>query len=400
MDNFWLVAKHEYRRMVFRRAFIAATLAIPLLMVVVIGAGIAVAISGQNRSPIGYVDIPGLLDPALQTTLPDADERVEVREYPDEQTAMAALEAEEIQAYFIFPAEYPQSLETDIYYLEKPLDNDVWAEFDDFVRVNLVQSLPADIRARTLEGPTMVIEDIVSKRTFSESTIINIILPFVGTFFFMFATMSAAGYMLQVVADEKENRMMEVMLTSVSPGQMIGGKSVGLLAASLTQLGIYVIAIVAGLVVAAPHVKQLQNVEIPWDYLGVMALFFFPSYALISALMVAIGSSVSELQQGQQVAGLLNLLFILPIMLTSVLFSNPNHPIMLIFTLSPTTSFLTISLRWGLGTIPFWQIGLSWIILAGSTALAIWAAARVFRAGMLRYGQPLTLKSVLSALRG
>ena len=194
--------------------------------------------------------------------------------------------------------------------------------------------------------------------------------------------------------------MMEVMLTSVSPGQMIGGKSVGLLAASLTQLAIYAVAIVAGLVIAAPYVEQLQNIEIPWGYLGVMALFFFPSYALISALMVAIGSSVSELQQGQQVAGLLNLLFILPVMLTSVLFSNPNHPVMLIFTLFPTTSFLTISLRWGLGTVPFWQIGLSWFILLGSAAFAIWAATRVFRAGMLRYGQPLTMKSVLAALRG
>lgn len=399
MDNFWLVAKHEYRRMVFRRAFIAATFAIPLLMFVVIGITVAVALAGQNRSPVGYVDGPGLFDPALQSALPD-DERVEIREYPDETSARAALEAEEIQAYFVFPATYPQSLATDIYYLEKPLSGDVWEDVDDFVRLNLAQQLPADVRARVLEGSTLVIEDVASRRTFSESSIINVILPFVATFFFMFATMSASGYMLQVVADEKENRMMEVMLTSVTPGQMIGGKAVGLLAAALTQLAIYVVAIVVGLVVAAPYIPQLQQVEVPWGYLGVMALFFFPSYALIAALMVAIGSSVSELQQGQQVAGFLNILFILPIMLVSVLFSNPSHPIMAFFTFFPTTSFMTISLRWGLGTVPYWQIGLSWLILVGSTALAIWAAARVFRAGMLHYGQPLTLKTVVAALRG
>jgi ABC-2 type transport system permease protein len=93
-------------------------------------------------------------------------------------------------------------------------------------------------------------------------------------------------------------------------------------------------------------------------------------------------------------------MFILPVMLISVLFSNPGHPVMVLFTLFPTTSFLTISLRWGLGTVPFWQLGLSWLILMGSTAFAIWAAARVFRAGMLRYGQLLTMKSVLTALRG
>lgn len=400
MDNFWLVAKHEYRRMVFRRAFLAATFAIPVLMFVVIGISVAVAIAGQNLSPVGYVDSAGMFDPALQSALPDAEDRIEIREYPDEIAARAALEAEEIQAYFVFPATYPESLTTDIYYFEKPLSGDAWEDFDDFVRLNLAQQLPAEVRERTLEGPTVVIEDIASQRTFSESRVINIILPFVGTFFFMFATMSASGYMLQVVADEKENRMMEVMLTSVTPGQMIGGKAIGLLAAALTQLAIYVVAIVVGLVVAAPYIPQFQQVEIPWGYLGVMALFFFPSYALIAALMVAIGSAVTELQQGQQVAGFLNILFILPIMLVSVLFTNPSHPIMMIFTFFPTTSFMTISLRWGLGTVPYWQIGLSWLILVGSTALAIWGAVKVFRAGMLHYGQPLSFQTVLAALRG
>lgn len=400
MDNFWLVAKHEYRRMVFRRAFLAATFAVPLLMAVVIGISIAVAVAGENKMPVGYVDKPDLFDPALQTALPDADKNVEFREFPDEISARSALNAGEIQVYFVFPLDYLQTLATDIYYLNKPLDNDVWGQFDDFVRLNLVQSLPAEVQTRVLDGPAISVHDIASNRTFSEQNIMDIILPFAGTFFFMFATMAAAGYMLQVVADEKENRMMEVMLTSVTPGQMIGGKSVGLLAASLTQLGIYMVAIVVGLVVAAPYVEQLQNVTIPWGYLGVMALFFFPSYALIAALMVAIGSSVSELQQGQQVAGILNLMFVLPIMLVSVLFSNPNHPIMMAFTFFPTTSFLTISLRWGLGTVPFWQMTVSWVILVGTTALAIWAATRVFRAGMLHYGQPLSLKSVWGALRG
>ncbi|MFQ5615690.1 MAG: ABC transporter permease [Anaerolineales bacterium] len=194
--------------------------------------------------------------------------------------------------------------------------------------------------------------------------------------------------------------MMEVMLTSISPGQLIGGKAAGLLAASLTQLGIYAAAIVAGLVIAAPHVEPLQRAVVPWAYLGVMAIFFFPAYTLISAVMVAVGAAVTELQQGQQVAGILNLFFILPIMLMAVIFANPGHPLIVFFTLFPTTSFLTISLRWGLGTVPLWQLGISWILLVSSAVFAIWAAARVFRAGMLRYGQPLTFKTALAAVRG
>jgi ABC-2 type transport system permease protein len=90
----------------------------------------------------------------------------------------------------------------------------------------------------------------------------------------------------------------------------------------------------------------------------------------------------------------------LPIFLLPILFENPGHPLMVFFTLFPTTSFLTVSLRWGLGTVPMWQIGLGWVLLVATAAFVVWAAARVFRAGMLHYGQPLNLKAALAAVRG
>jgi ABC-2 type transport system permease protein len=131
-----------------------------------------------------------------------------------------------------------------------------------------------------------------------------------------------------------------------------------------------------------------------------MALFFFPSYALFSAVMVAIGAVVSELQQGQQLAGLLNMVFLLPMFLLAVLFENPGSPLVVLLSLFPPTAFLTVSLRWGLGTVPVWQLALSWILLVSSATCMVWTAARVFRIGMLSYGQPLRWKTVLAALRG
>jgi ABC-2 type transport system permease protein len=109
---------------------------------------------------------------------------------------------------------------------------------------------------------------------------------------------------------------------------------------------------------------------------------------------------VTELQQGQQLAGLLNLVFLLPVFLLPLLFQNPAGPLMVFFTIFPTTSFMTISLRWGLGTVPLWQVGVGWVLLLATAIFMIWAASRVFRAGMLRYGQPLTLKSAWAAVRG
>ena len=399
MRNFWLIAKHEYRGTVFKRAFILLTLAIPLGMVAVIALGAFVSESGENNLPVGYVDKGNILDVARQATLPNADEH-KVRAFPDEETALAALKDQEIQAFFVLLPDYPATLQTDLYYLEEPPSSDVWGDFDNFVRANLVASYPDKVRNRLLEGPNITVHDIVSKREFSERSIVNIILPFVASFFFFIATMSASGYMLQVVATEKENRTMEIMITSVTPGQLIGGKTAGLLAAALTQLAIYAISAIVGLIVAAPYVKVLQQLTVPWAYLGVMGLFFIPSYALIAAVMVTVGAAMTKVQEAQQVAGLLNMLFTLPMMLAVVIVRDPGHPISVFLSLFPTTAFLTISMRWGLGTVPLWQIGTGWVLLIVTTILMVWAAARVFRAGMLCYGQPLNLKTALAAIRG
>jgi ABC-2 type transport system permease protein len=345
------------------------------------------------------VDQANILDVNRQSTA-SMSTGIEIRAFPDEESALAALEGQEIQALFVLPSDYPNRLQTDLYYLEEPPSSDVWGDFDNFVRANLVASYPDEIRNRLLEGPNITVHDVASKREFSERSIVNVILPVVASFFFFVATMSASGYMLQVVATEKENRTMEIMITSVTPGQLIGGKTMGLLAAALTQLSIYVIAAVVGLIVAAPHVEVLQHVTVPWTYLGVMALFFIPSYALIAAVMVTVGAAVTKVQEAQQVAGLLNMLFILPIIMMVVIIQNPGHPLAVFLTLFPTTAFLTISIRWGLGTVPLWQIGIGWVLLIATTITMLWAAARVFRAGMLRYGQPLNLKAAVAVIRG
>ncbi len=400
MRNYWLVAKHEYRRMVFRRGFVLATILVPVGLAALIFVAILVETMGQSDMPIGYVDNPGIFDESLQANLPDAESRIEILEFPDEERAMSALEAGQIQAFFVFPSSYPDSLETDLHFVENPPDGDLWREFDDFVRINILEFLPWDVQQRLLEGANITVLDVTSNREFSESAVINIILPFIATFFFLFATMMAAGYLMAVVATEKENRTMEIVISSITPGQLIGGKAAGLLAGALTQLTIYVLAIIVAVRIALPYVAILQFIEVPWTYLGIMVLFFLPAYALVASIMIAIGGAVAESQQGQQVAGILNMLFLLPLFLMPLLFTNPGHPAIVFLTLFPTSSFLMVSLRWGFGTVPSWQLGLSWVILVGTTLLMLWIAVRIFRAGMLRYGQALTLKGVASSLRG
>ena len=400
MRNYWLVAKHEYRRMVFRRGFVLATILIPAGMAVLIFFGYLVETYNQDDSGLGYVDNADIFDPGSQNNLPNPEDRIEITEFDDEALALAALEAGKIQAFFIFPSNYPDVLDTDLHFDEDPPSSGVWREFDDFVRLNLLSTLSVEKQKRLFEGAEITVVDLNGNREFSESAIINIILPFAGTFFFLFATMMAAGYLMGVVASEKENRTMEIVISSVTPGQLIGGKAVGLLGGALTQLTVYLVAIVIALKVASPYVEMLQLVEVPWTYLGLMLAFFLPSYALIASIMIAIGGAVTESQQGQQVAGILNLFFLLPIFLLPLLFTNPGHPAIVAMTIFPPTAFLTISLRWGLGSVPIWQLGLSWVLLVMTMFVMLWIAVRIFRAGMLRYGQHLSVKGALASLRG
>ncbi len=399
MHNLWLVARHEYRRMVVRRAFLLITLAVPLGMALLIGLIVLVESQGDSNLPVGYVDPTGQLDPSRQAALPDEEERLPIVPFADEQAAIRALEGGQVQAFFVLPDDYPDSLAVDLYFLQDPPSGDAWAEFDEFVRFNLAARYPPDVGQRLVEGPRIWVQDPASGRVFSDEAVINIVLPFAASILFMVATMSSSGYMLQVVADEKENRTMEIMLTSITPLQLISGKVLGLLAVALTQLAIYAATAVAGLAIANRYVPLLQSMSVPWGYLGVMALFFFPSFGLIAAVMVAIGSAVTEIQQGQQVAGLLNLVFMLPLLLLVMIFENPGGPLVVFLSLFPPTAFLTVSLRWGLGSVPAWQLVTAWVLLVSTLAFMVWAAARIFRAGMLQYGQPLNLKGALSALR-
>jgi ABC-2 type transport system permease protein len=399
MRNFWLIAKHEYRKRVGKRSFILAALGIPLLMALVIGASIFLSLSNQNAKGLGYVDQAGVLSAGVIPDASSESEHVALQPFQDDASAHEALERGEIQAYYILPPDYLQSRQMQLYYWDDVPQEGVREQFDRYVRANLAANQPPAVQTRLVEGPEITVRTLDGAREISSGNIVNVILPFVAAFLFFFTVMTSAGYLLQVVADEKENRTMEILITSLSPEQLIGGKAAGLMAVSLTQLGIWLLAIAAGLLIGAQFLEPLRMMRIPWTFLLVVILYFLPAFALIAAMMTAIGGAVTEMRQGQQIAGVLNLLFILPMLLSMLVFTNPDSPVLVFFTLFPTTSFVTVMLRWATSVIPVWQLAASWILLVVSAVLGMWASVRIFRAGMLRYGQSLDLRAALSAIR-
>ncbi len=399
MRNFWLMAKHEYRKMVGKRSFLLGTLSIPLIMIVAMGLSIYISIRGEDRRPVGYVDQVGILATAVYPPKSVNSNMPTFRAFADEAAAQQALAAGEIQAYYVLPPDYLQTRALRLFYWEDSPQSSVRRGFADFIRANLAATEPEAKQKLLLGGHTTIMRSADNKREMDSSNPVNFILPFLVAFLFVMVVMGSAGYLLQVVTDEKENRTMEVMITSMTPLQLIGGKALGLMAVSLTQLLVWLVIGIIAVLIGAQSVPWLANISIPWSLLIVVAAFFLPSYALVAGLMTAVGGAVTELQQGQQIAGILNLLFIVPFFFLVFFFERPNSPLVLALTLFPTTSFFSMVMRWSTNIVPLWQVILSWLILTATAVFSVIASARIFRAGMLRYGQGLKLRGVLAAMR-
>jgi ABC-2 type transport system permease protein len=193
---------------------------------------------------------------------------------------------------------------------------------------------------------------------------------------------------------------MEILATSLSPARLMIGKALGLMSVSLTQILVWVATIVVGVLIAGRYWPTLRTFSVPWELLVVLVFFFLPTFTLIAGMMTAIGAAVTERQQGQQISGIINMLFILPVFFVMLILVNANSPFLVVLTFFPTTAFLTILLRWGMATVPLWQMIVSWIILVATAAGSLWLAGKVLRMGMLRYGQRLRLRNILAGLRG
>lgn len=398
MAKAWLVARAEYLDQVRRRSFLIATLAVPLLIVGIMVVSILISINEEaDLRPLGIVDQAGVL--ATGALLAAGEDEAAMARFEDEEEARQALVDGVLQGYYVLPAGYRQGESSRLVYWDKPPSDAAQSQFNRLLRRSLVAGQPEAVQQRLLGGLALTVRSADGQRESSEEDFIAFLAPFVVGLLFVFIVMGTAGYMLRAVTTEKESRTVEVIFTSLSPGQLVGGKAVGLMAVALTQIGLWLVALLAAALVASRYTDWLRSVQAPWAMLGVIALYFLPTYALVTGLMTTLGSMAPDQQQGQQIAGLVNMLFILPFFFLILVFTNPDSPLMVALTLFPTTAFITIAMRWGATSIPFWQLALSWVLLVATAGLSIWVASRVFRIGMLRYGQAIHLGGLVAILR-
>jgi len=404
MKSIWKVAIFEVRRNVFKKSFILLLISVPIFITLSIGMGVFIESTEDNDLPVGYIDYAGVFSDAI--TLPDnrssgivdRNKTVEFIVYPSEDEASSALTNGEIQVYYLLPKDYHRTRRVEQIYIEKPGVN-AERQFYDFLQRNLLTAYPAEIANRIALGTDVSVRSMDGRRQVpSGGPTFGLLMPLFSTMAFLFLILISSGYTMSAVADEKENRVMEVLVTSTSTNRLIAGKILGIIAIGLTLLITWIFVVLAGVLVARQlGIGWLQDLGMDWRVILAALVIGIPAYALAITLMTAVGAMVTTTQEGQSVSSIFIILHLVPLYVSWAFFKNPHNSLSITLSLCPFTALMTIAMRNMFTIVPSWQIIVSVIVQITCLLGALWLAGRSLRLGMLRYGQRLTWRSLFKS---
>ena len=401
----WLVARHEFAVTTGRLGFRIFSAAVPVLaLLALIGIGVFDAVRGgdeassSERQPTaeairaGYVDLSvGEDGQPLFASFQEQD-GVSFAPYRDEGVGSAALQAKEIDALYVFPRDF---LQTGLVVRMRMEDSDGGAGSDALRRFVLSNLVAEEVSAQELERvirpyAVTTIELSASGAPVEDDDFdgAEFLFSFGAGMLLLFAVLTAAGYLLQGLSEEKENRIMEVLLSSLRPGQLMFGKLLGLGAAGLLQMAVWTASLVVFLLLLGRLVELPFELSAPSiEAVAVALAYFLLGYAFFGTVQAALGVITTNQKEANNIAVFVVLPAVSPFWFSAVLFEHPNGVLAQVLSLVPFTAPLTGLLRFGAGAISPAGTALSLGVLAASTALAVLLTARLFRAYLLMYGQ-------------
>lgn len=208
------------------------------------------------------------------------------------------------------------------------------------------------------------------------------------------ATMLTGQYLLTSTIEEKSNRVMEVLLSAVSPMELLTGKIAGHCAVGLVMIALY-----GGVGVTTASNLGYAHL-VPIDKLAYLVLYFFMAYFMLASVMAAVGAAVNELSEAQTLMGPLTMIFMVPFFAWFFISEHPNSPFSVALSFVPPLTPFTMMLRiTSAESVPTWQIPATTVVGFAGVWGAIWAAARIFRVGLLMTGKAPTPRELLKWIR-
>ena len=418
MKNIILIAKREFFTQVKKKSFIILTLLTPLLIIVFGGVVSLMFQANETQMQISVIDKSGLFKDRLKS---DQNIRYVFSSEETEKSLIKALETtEEMNGVMIIPKKEIHELENSIEILtNKNLSNEA--------RRNIAGNISEIIKAEKINAlgiSTVQIEDlnksvnlhvvnVLEKEKKQDSFLVGVksgLSMFLMYCVFTFIMMYGIRVMRSVL-EEKNNRVVEILISSVKPFELMMGKILGVTGVALVQFGVWVVMIFAsvmtlgssnvGMVSGVAEVQMVLSALSQINYgliLFVFVIYFLLGYLFYSAMYAAIGSAVDNETETQQ----FTLFAILPMMLgfygSITIMNNPDGPMSFWLSMIPFTSPIAMLARIPFD-VPVWELALSIGILLVSTLGMVFIASKIYRVGILMYGNKVTLKELWKWLK-
>ncbi|MEP0846384.1 MAG: ABC transporter permease [Phycisphaerae bacterium] len=408
------VAVREFVETIKTKTFIISTVFMPMLIVLIMLMTERIAEVAENEPQpmrtVAVIDETGRLEPFLHSEFGTYNSehpmrRMEIELIPPDAAAADHLRERvhrgEIYAYVRVPAEASRGeaacelgaqdsqIETQRRIqrlVESAIVSLRFASADPPIERSRVEQLQADVPFRVV--------DVRTGRDATGNELVRFMTPFAFMFLLFMGTLNISQGLLTGLIEEKSSRVIEVLLSAVSPTQLMAGKILG-----MVSIGALLMVIWAGTGYYAAQSRGMGYLVQVYQ-LQYLALYFVPGFLLMSAILAAIGSACNTIKDAQSLAFPVTLITIVPMMLWWQIAMNPNSTFSIVLSyIPPITPFIMILRICADPKTPLLEIIATLVLLWASVGAAIWVAGRVFRVGVLMYGKAPTPAEMLRWVR-
>lgn len=409
----WIVARHEYGTNVRRAGFIIMTAVVPVIGVVgLVLVGLFGGLAGQVGAAledqfdlggglIGVVDESGYFSPIL----PAYQDSFVL--YDHQADAETALLAGDVRSVMVVADDYLETGRIVVLTTGSGFGAAIVGD-SPTVRAFLIHQLLADrvdapLRARAAD-PAHVEARVLSTGSqggggSEGGLLLTFFVPYFLAVLLVMTIFVSSGYLLQGLAEEKENRVIEIIVSSARPIEIMAGKVTGLGALGLTQVLVWLVS-AWGFSGGTAAIQALGGATaFPLRMLALSVLYYVLGYTLYAILMAGVGVLGTTMRESQQLAGIFSVFAMVPYMLSGFLFASPNTTLARALSYFPLTAPTMMMMRLPVADVPWIDVVVSTAVLLLSIPVALWVGARLFEVGLLVYGKRPTLREIVRILR-
>jgi ABC-2 type transport system permease protein len=402
MNKTLLIFKHEFLRTIRRTGFIILALAMPLLSL--LGIGVLNVVSGFVQPPAEVTKV-GFVDEVGSFTQFTTQGKIDLVRFNNQEAAKQALIKKDVKDYIVISQDYISNGKINLYTLENQLvpPTDILSAVSTFLTDNLLAGKVSQTTIDRVESPLNLVTTTLTgtgEIAPQQANLANMIIPGVFGLLLALSLIFTSAYVIQSLSEEKENRLMEILLSSVSTRQLVTGKVLGLGAAGLLQVSVWVISIPLLLNLASSSLGGfVAGIQLPIGFLLLGVLYFILGYALFAVLSASVAAVSSTVQEAQGLASIYSMFNVAPFWFFSLLLYFPNSPVWVVFSIFPFTAPVLTMLRLGMTGVPAWEIIVSILVLILCIIGGLFLAAKLLRTYLLMYGKRPRLAEIIRSFR-